>query len=47
MVLIKNWKTKTNEELSQSLPSNNDGRRYVILAYDGVWYYTDRHYEPK
>lgn len=48
MVLIKNWKTKTNEELQELWPTNYDSKKYVILTDDGVWYYTDLpHLEPR
>ena len=41
MVLIKNWKTKTNQELEELWPTNYDGKHYVILTSNGVAYYWD------
>lgn len=41
MVLIKNWKTKTEEELDELWPSNGDKKYYVILTSNGISYYWD------
>ena len=45
MVLIKNWKTKTDEELDELWPQNNDNKRYVILTSHGVSYYWDGEFQ--
>lgn len=42
MVYIKNWKTKTDDELDELWPYNHDGKHYVILTEDGyISYYWD------
>ncbi len=41
MVYIKNWKTKSAEELEESWPRNFDNKFYVILDIYGIEYYLD------
>ena len=42
MVLIKNWKEKTEDELDELWPNNHDGKYYVILTNGGyITYYWD------
>lgn len=41
MVYIKNWKTKTEEEIVELLPKNYDNKYYVILTSNGIEYHWD------
>lgn len=41
MVYIKNWKTKTEEEIGELWPNNYDNKYYVILTSNGIEYHCD------
>lgn len=41
MVYIKNWKTKTDDELDELWPRSENNKHYVILTSNGVAYYWD------
>lgn len=41
MVYIKNWKTKTEEEIAELWPKNHDSKYYVILTSNGIEYHWD------